>query len=314
MKVLWLTIDRNQRVANHFDDFRDTFCRVTDTDVLFQKLYNFLPNQLHEQYKNKSRVYPLMLEDITNEYDVIVCDAMFIWMFEDWNRIKIPTFIIIEDQHAKVPKLQIDFAIKHNMGIIHRYQFNQYHTDIPKHIKKIWSPHSVNINNFKDYGLPKKYGLLQTGAIGGVYQLRSLVHDTMKGMPEYHRIVRPVDNAKQQWPVQDQYSRELNKAKICLCCGATVEYPVMKFFEIPASKSVLYTDYFNELGDLGFIPDENMIQVNKQTIRKQVKILVSEGWSGKLETIAQNGYNLIHERHTNEIRAKELKNELERNL
>lgn len=311
MKTLWLTIDRHTRVANHFDDFRDAFCKDTDTIVISHKLHGLLPNQLHDQYKSKKRIYIPLLEDCS-EYDVIICDAMFIWMFEDWKQIDTPTFIIIEDQHAKVPKIQVNFAVKHGHGIIHRYQFNQFHTDIPKHIKKIWSPHSVNVNNFKDYGLPKETGVLQTGAIGGVYELRTLTHQTFRGCDFYKRIIRPVDDSKKQWPVQDDYSKELNKSWLSICCGATVEYPIMKFFEIPASKSVIYTDYFNELGDLGFIPNENMIQVNKNGLVRQARALLET--PSKLESIAQSGYDLIHERHTNEIRAKELYSELEKHM
>lgn len=312
MKVLWLTIDRSTRVANHFDDFRETFRNMGDVTVLSQKLHGLLPNQLHEQYKSGRRKYIRQLTD-TNEYDIIVCDAMFIWMFENWKDIKTPAAIIIEDQHGKVPKLQIDFALKHNHIIIHRYKFNQFHKELRKSNRTIWSPHSVNINNFKDYGQIKEYGVLQTGAIGGVYKLRTLVHDKLKGQSYYKRIIRPVDNSKKQWPVQDEYGKELNKAWLSLCCGATVEYPVMKFFEIPASCSVLYTDYFPELGELGFIPNVNMIQINKNDIRGQVKSLLADR-EHALREISQSGYLLIQDRHTNEIRAKELDNELKRYL
>lgn len=304
MRVLWLTTDRSQRVANHFDDFRNAFCRVADTAVMYSPSFDMRPNPLYEEYRKGDRQYKPQLQDINNQYDIIVCDAFFLWMFEDWSNIDIPTAIIIEDQHGTVPPAQIQFAIEHDFIIIHRYKFDR---DMP--VRTIWSPHSVNIDIFKDYGQKKEYGLLQTGATHNIYETRQLVNKSLKGQSIFHQIERPKEYVADQWPVREGYSKQLNKAWMSLCCGATVQYPVMKFFEIPASGSVIYTDYFSELGDLGFIPNVNMVQINKSNILNQVEALVNE-MPHRLIEIAQEGYDLIHERHTNEIRCVELCNQL----
>ncbi len=312
LKILWLAIDRGYRVANHFDDFRYAVSKVADVTTLKHESYGVLPNQLYNEFQSGKRLYPNIVKKHLNDhsqYDFIVCDAMFVYMKEDWKSIKIPTAIIIEDQQRDVPKAQIDFAISNNFTIIHRYQFNQFHTDLAKKkMSTIWSPHSVNEESFKDHMLPKTYDLLQTGAIGGVYKTRSLVYDTLKDEPYYNRILRPAEKDKVQWPTGIDYARELNKAMMSVCCGSDLQFPVMKHFEIPACRSVLYCDYFPELGDLGFTPDVNMVTVDRKNIKKQVESLLLD--IPKLNVISNRGLDLIKTRHTNNTRAMELVKEL----
>ena len=75
----------------------------------------------------------------------------------------------------------------------------------------------------------------------------------------------------------------------------------MKYFEIPASKSLLVSNFFDELGDLGFIPDENMVAIDYENLDSQMKRLRTS-----YESIAQKGYDLIREKHSTIARAKEL--------
>ena len=304
LRVLWLTMDRSDRVANHFDDLRDTFCKYANVTVMTQHLHNDNdPNRQHEAYLSGKESYKPMLTGALN-YDYIICDAMFLWMFEDWDNIHIQTAIIIEDQHGKVPERQIQHAIKYSHTVIHRYKFNKFHTDLSKKVKTIWLPHSVNINNFKDYGLRKEYGVLSTGLLANIYKTRSAVADSLKDREYFKRIERPLDYKKEQWPIQDGYSKELNKAWMSVCCSSILQYPVMKFFEIPASGSILYSDYLPELKELGFVPDKNMIQVNLNNIQGQVETLLKD--EKRMQKVSAAGFKLIHDRHTNDIRAQEL--------
>ena len=300
-------MDRDDRVICHFDDFRDMFCSCANVTVLKQKIIGrngvFHPLHQYEDYLHGHQKYiPKLTKRM--DYDCIICDSPLLWLFEDWTTIHIPTLSIIEDQHGIIPKHCVDHAIKHNHTIIHKYQFNKFHKNIPSHINTFWLPHSVNTNIYKDRNLPKEYGVLLSGSMYKIYHTRNKALDSLKGESFFRHLRRPVDYAKTQWPIKDDYSKELNKSWLSICCGADVEYPVMKYYEIPASKSVLYSDYFSELGDLGFIPDENMIVLDKNNIKEQIIELLKD--KTKLKRIALSGFDLIHHRHTDDIRSNEL--------
>ena len=82
------------------------------------------------------------------------------------------------------------------------------------------------------------------------------------------------------------------------------KYPVLKFFEIPACNSVLFSDYNKELKQLGFEPNENMVRIDKvDNIKKFIRGYLRV--PDKLKEISQNGYDLIHTRHTAQKRAEE---------
>lgn len=317
MKVLWLAIDRSKRVANHFDNFRRAFGNVASVTSLIHKSQDCHPFELAKQYLS-GRPYPHLLRKHLEkhpDYDVIICDAIFMYMLEDWDKIDIPVVLIIEDMHSNDPNDRLNWkslALKYGFHIMHRYQFRKFFTDIPDKLKTHWSPHSINTSIFNNYSCEKDKGLLQTGAVYKIYRTRNTVSNELNGSPFFNRIVRPIEYSDKPWPVGKEYAKQLNSAHMCLCCGADVQYPVRKYFEIPACASVIYGDYFDELGDLGFEPDKNMIQVDLKNIKSQVTNILSD--KDKLQEIAYNGYRLINERHTDEIRTLELKQWLQKEV
>jgi hypothetical protein len=129
--------------------------------------------------------------------------------------------MIYEDQHATAKK-QLEFAIKKKWIVLHRYQLKPFNNDINHLVHKhYWLPHSVNIDMFKDYGLKKEYVLLQTGALGNIYELRQYIDSYFKRCKYdgYKRIKRPDEyiNGKKfsnekKWPLGADYAKELNKA------------------------------------------------------------------------------------------------------
>jgi len=305
IKVLWLGIDREERVAKHFIDLRNSFSEIADITVLNHGICTKTPSidSLDLMVNGDGREKILQSHLIDNNYDFIICDAPFAFNHEDWGLIDTPKAVIIEDQHNESPKIQVDFAVDNNFIILHRYKFNKYHTKLPKHIKTIWFPHSVNTDVFKDYSLDKEYGVLLTGAMYMVYQTRHRLNKLFDDQKWFSRLVRPKEIDKVKWPAGGDYAKELNKSIMAVCCGSTHQYPVMKYFEIPASKSIVYGDWFSELGDLGFMPGINMIVAEDDAIGQVNELLKNPDG---LDKISQSGFNLINSRHTNTIRAKEL--------
>ena len=112
------------------------------------------------------------------------------------------------------------------------------------------------------------------------------------------------------------------------------DYPVLKIFEVPACYSALFCDYIPELGELGFVPNENMVEITEDMLGVYVEMVKSgkkikpkavfdttkrkefikfiRSWlvSPDLKRITENGFELVHSRHTDEIRAKKIVEEL----
>lgn len=299
-KILWCTIDRSYRTARHFDDFRNAVSSIIEVHTLEHKL-PVMPGI----FESKNMVMPTVVTEQLekDDYDFIVCDAIFAFYNEPWSDIDIPKYVIIEDQHNPGPQKQIDFIRGKDFTIFHRYEFNDTHQEYMDDENCIWFPHSVNTNIFKDYGLEKEYGVLSVGVINDrVYKHRYRAHKALKSEYFYKRWKRPCDTADDKWPIREDYAREINKARLTISGGSIFNYPVMKYFEIPACRSVLFSNWFDELGELGFEPDLNML-VMEDDIPQQVREILKN--EEKMNDISQRGLELIIERHSNEVRAEE---------
>jgi len=307
IKILWCKIDTSKRVAGHYDDLLSILTSECHVDTLTQSLQDLHP----AVFQQKCLSSAIKRDEIVKNhlqfnpyYDFIICADIFAFNNEDWSKITIPKAAMFEDQHGDNNLQQIKLLIKDKWIVLHRYKFKKFHTDLNKYLKCIWLPHSVNVQKFRDFKYKKEYDILQTGALYKVYETRNFMLETFKDDPRYKLIPRPKEGDTDQWPTGREYSKLLNKAYLNVCCGSIYQYPIMKYFEIPASGGVIFGDWFEELGELGFEPYKNMLTIDKSNVKSQVDLLLSN--KKNLLRIAENGYNLIHERHTNEIRANEL--------
>ena len=308
IKILWCKIDTSKRVANHYDDIISALGNECHIDTLVQDLQGNHPAMFQQKCLNQSIDRPTIVKDHlkNNCYDFIICANLFAFNNEDWSKIKIPKAVMLEDQHGENNLHQVNLMIKDKWLVLHRYQLKKFHTDLPNKTKCIWFPHSVNIKKFRDFKQRKRYDILQTGALYKVYETRHFMKNTFEGDKRYKIISRPKENDPNAWPTGKEYSKELNKAYLNVCCGSIYNYPVMKYFEIPASGSVIFGEWFDELGDLGFEPYKNIIEIDKKNVHNQVNLLLDN--KKRLMDIAKNGYDLIHDHHTTDKRAKDLIN------
>lgn len=314
MKTLFLTIDRTIRVATHFAQFQEAMKRL-GTDMISKDIPN---GYKHGQYagalfrgeiKTKNK-----LTDNHKKYDAIITDADFAFLTEDWNKFNAIKGMIVEDSppigqgHGEH---QVKWANKNKFDVaFYKYKVWMERNGKNFNGRTFWMPHSININLFKDYGLKKKYDVLMTGHHSKLYRTRHAIFNQLQGENFFTAIGRPAEipkgNVRRNKNIYEgkSYAQLLNQAKISIADGVgDYRYPVMKFFEIPASRTCLVSNWWDELGDLGFIPNENMVIADENDVKGQMKYLLE---SGEWKRIADNGYKLIRERHSTDIRTKEM--------
>jgi len=308
MKILWVTVDRTNRVATIFDPLREEVSKLADVDVIMKKLPMLAGAYQNIRLKEKS----LINIKKANEYDIVFTDAPFAFQNEQWNKIKTKKAVLFEDQHGQNPIFSKQFK-EWGFTIF----FTRYGNIISRHphlnnMKIFLLSHSIDNEIFKDYKLKKKIGALMVGMTGEKnYPIRFNVDKQLRGQTFYKKFSRPFETyeKKPKWPAGKEYAKLINSASITFTCSSIYKYNVLKFFEIPGSKSALFADYNNELKKLGFILNENMIEIKKGI--KYVDFI--KNWlknKNQLEDITQNGYDLIHKKHTAKIRAEEFLNYL----
>ena len=320
MKILWCSIDRSMRVATHFDAFQNAVSTIAEVTHIKRKL-PCLPGQYTKWLCERGKLMmPSSLTDAAwtnisewdlNEFDFVMCDAIFAFAYDKWYKVKIPKGVLVEDLHGSA-KIQVQLAVKHRFDVIfHRYRdpFKKMYPKVWKNgQEKVWLPHSVNTSAFRDYGLEKDIGVFLPGMITKkYYPLRNKIHHLLKDEPYYLRIERPSETIDKvpKYPVREDYARLINRSKMTITTGATVDYAVMKFFEIPLCNSMLVSNWFPELADLGFVRGTNMMPFEtSEECGRIVKHFVYQNIDG-IKKITEEGRKLIESRHTTDIRAQE---------
>lgn len=314
MKILWLATDRSKRVANIFGPLQKELSKIADVHFVYRQLGQ-LPKKWQSVYTKGIKKPPKLINaKNANNYDFIMVDAPFAFLDEDWDKIKTRKGVLIEDQHGDV----LEYTKKYvNNGF--DVFFTRYNNILERHpwlenqnIK--WLPHGFDPKVFKNYSCMRNYDCLMVGRIQPkVYPIRWKAHRQLSNSSVcYNRVERPEENTSMQlrWPTNGEYAHLISCSKITFACMSIFKYPVMKFFEIPACNSALFADYNNELEDLGFKPDVNMVSLNGvDNIVELVK-----GWLNspkELRELSQNGYDMVHENHTASVRARQLVDYLE---
>ena len=99
------------------------------------------------------------------------------------------------------------------------------------------------------------------------------------------------------------YIKYLNKYIACITSSATsrLPYVVAKFFEIPASGSLLLADdtyVKNALNGFGFVDGENYISANANNIKEKILFVTNPANRELVDKIRRNGYEFVWNNHT----------------
>ena len=318
MKILWLTVDRSHRIAHHFDDFRETVSKLKEVEVhtITKPLINDKGQNLWKLSRdlvNGDLHTENVLRKLPQDTDFIFCDAFFAYLDEPWKSIKIPSSIFIEDIHQEVPKRQIEEAGKLGIQtIFHRFNFafHKFHPHARMHFNCFWLPHSIKMSRYDNY-FSKSIDVLHTGVHPKTfYPNRHFAVETLRNKPYFKLVERPKDvpgeSKKGKFPIDKDYDSLLQKAKICVTGGSVFNAPVQKYVEIPADNSLLLTNWFPDLGLMGFVPGTNMMSYFKENLIETVENLLDN--EEEIKRISNNGHNLILMKHTSEMRAKQFVN------
>ncbi len=226
----------------------------------------------------------------------------------------IPTGLFVNDAHRFV-RLRKNYITKHNIAHLFTVTRDKFTELYPRFIDKMeWFPHFVQTEIYRDYGMEKDIELLMMGAVNDVYPLRQKIIKAYEGNPQFVYHEHPgyrtfSKNEKVQHFIDNSYAKELNRAKIVFTCPSVFYYPVIKYFEVLACKSLLLAPTFPELEDLGFIPGYHFVPINEDNFMEKATYYVIN--DAERQQIAEQGHQFIRKNHSVKIRTEQLVKRIE---
>ncbi|MED4403225.1 glycosyltransferase [Metabacillus fastidiosus] len=235
-------------------------------------------------------------------------------VIKDFHTVNIPTGLIVNDVH-RFTELRRNF-IKRNGNLyifsVVRDKFYEIYPEY-KHRMKLF-PNFVNTNLYKDYRLNRNIDLLMMGAVNEVYPLRKAILTAYENDPNFiyheHPGYRNFKKSEEnELPLGEKYVMEINRAKLFFTCPSIYYYPVKKYFEVLACKTLLLAPTFKELEDLGFLPDYHFVAIDSSNFKEKAHYYLFN--KKERERIAENGYHFVNEEHSVGRRARGLLNMIE---
>jgi len=117
-----------------------------------------------------------------------------------------------------------------------------------------------------------------------------------------------LSKGRSRWSIlmfNSMFAHRLEDAKVSFTCGSTLDYPVRKFFEIPARGAALVCVPFCGFERLGFRHNLNCLTIKPEDTGVAVKELLQN--STQLDRIAAAGRDLVREHHSLGCRVQQLR-------
>ncbi len=173
----------------------------------------------------------------------------------------------------------------------------------------IWLPHHVPTHIFKDYKHKKTIPVLMMGAIfPQLYPARTKFFELLKDYSGFvyhpHPGYRDIKQKVRVVYAGKKYAEEINRARIFVTCDSKDHLPVLKYFEVPACRTLLLATTSKELEDLGFIDGKTFVSVNEHNLIEKIHYYLRNGKERK--KIADAGWRMVRQRHSTAKRTKEL--------
>lgn len=262
--------------------------------------------------------------DFIFHYDIAWFDS-FAPPITGLDKIDIPKGCFVIDTHW-YPERRIDYFEKNSIDIIFSAGKSHFLKTFPQYKEKFrWLPFAINPNVIKDWKQEKEIDFLLMGLVytdsskyrpwsiapKGRYSLREAVLNKMENHSGFVYIPHPghLAPASRNPIVNEKYAQKISQAKMFFTCGGEFEYMVAKFFEIPGCKTLLLAKPNKDMLELGFEDQVNFVACNEDDFYDKALFYLRDYVARK--TITTNGYEFIHNNHTNEIRAKEFINYIE---
>lgn len=312
--ILWLTVNRSRRWDSQY------FVPLPRAVAKYANVYLEERHISQEHSIWRDRVWneiiepePVLSRHKVENCDVIICDAIWAYMTEEWHKYDQLKALRLVDIHGSRLQKQIRKAnTKFGFEVLLAAYYDPFSTLLPdiNMEQVIWLPLCISPMVYKDYEYKRLIGCLSTGhSHEKIYPLRHRIRQELKQESFYMQLPLPHEiytkRASEAYTGK-RYAKIINSALMTVSCTSIYNYSILKTFEIPACNSALLSDCTPELKRLGFVPDKNMVEVSLEDRNIKDKIMYWFRRPEELERVTRAGFKLVHRRHTVDVRARQL--------
>jgi hypothetical protein len=214
------------------------------------------------------------------------------------------------DEHTEQEMLDA-FSMFETILSTYGYAFDRFYPGLSTTKKVIWMPHAASPDFLLAFNDHPVNAIFLSGAVDYYYPLRL----RMKALCErgsypivlhQHPGYRCDFDHDTDTSIGPGYARRINTYRAAFTDASTYRYSVAKYFEIPATGSLLLADraVSGALRQIGFIEDVHYLGVSNDDLEDKIEYALDENNYDELDQIRRNGQALVWDRHKTSDRAR----------
>ena len=171
-------------------------------------------------------------------------------------------------------------------------------------------PWAVDPSVFVDLKIKRRHDIACMGALTeGKYPFRRQVRAWL----ESQRTLRLYGKKRTKGPGGTHhdgsaFNLALNRCRSAFTCASSMQYLLMKYLEIPASGTLMFSERIQDLSDLGFVDEHHYVAVTPENFQERMIYYLKGAGRSEGEQIARAGYDLVRGSHCWEQRIRLLLN------
>ena len=233
-----------------------------------------------------------------------------VWLQELANDISLP------EVHGLISRGGIDLVLKsHDYHNTSHYGADLNRIGVPVE----WYPFSIDPELFYDRKLQRIYDVCNIGQMTTQnYPIRYAMHQMFNDQSDIKYFSSPM-----KYLLGEEYARAICQSKIFATDCTSHRFAVPKLIEAMGCNSLLMCTPPRSADVLGMEAGVNFVDFNEHAMqasdvnRQKVKDTIQyylDNWESEGRKIAQKGYELVHSKHTHDIRAKDIINKIAEHL
>jgi hypothetical protein len=226
-------------------------------------------------------------------------------------------YILCDDLHEgeehSEEEMLTAFSMFETILSTYAYVFDRFYPGLSKGKSVIWMPHSASPDFLLAFNEHPVNAIFLSGALDDYYPLRKrmkALHDS-ESYPivvHEHPGYRCDFDHETNNSIGRGYARMINNHRVAFTDASTFGYSVAKYFEIPATGSLLLADraVSDPLRAIGFIDGVHYLGVSNDDLEEKIEYALDESNRDELDQIRRNGQELVWRRHKTSDRARSI--------
>lgn len=189
--------------------------------------------------------------------------------------------------------------------------FPDFFPGVAKHKPVVWIPHAASTDFLLPYNERAENAIFLSGAINRHYPMRQRMLD-LSDDPELEIVRHRHPGYSRRYDYETAanvgrgFAEKIQRFRVAFADSSRYRYILGKFFEIPATGALLFTECSatDALGQLGFIEDEHYVAASSDDLVEKIRYLLDESNHSRLDRIRKRAQRLVLEKHTVGDRAR----------